>query len=156
MQRNYIGTTSLDAELSLLMANLARVRSGHFVYDPYCGTAGTLVAAAAFGARVLGADLYMPALRGQLRTRCGPSARNQPEKQGINETFQQYGLPEPVGRVHADSGRHLAFLRPCGFFDAIITDPPYGIREKPAAMDDEPLLSRLLPAEQQKDHVSAT
>ena len=42
-QRNYIGTTSLDAELSLLMANLARVRSGHFVYDPYCGTAGALV-----------------------------------------------------------------------------------------------------------------
>ena len=46
-KRNYIGTTSLDAELSLLMANLARVRPADLVYDPYCGTAGTLVAAAA-------------------------------------------------------------------------------------------------------------
>ena len=57
-RRNYIGTTSLDAELALLMANLARVRPHHLVShaprhaprhatrhapratrcDPYCGT----------------------------------------------------------------------------------------------------------------------
>ena len=37
-KRNYIGTTSLDAELSLIMANLARVRSNDLVYDPFCGT----------------------------------------------------------------------------------------------------------------------
>ena len=71
-KRNYIGTTSLDAELSLLMANLARVRPHDLVYDPYCGTAGTLVAAGAFGARVLGCDLYLPAIKGELRTRSGP------------------------------------------------------------------------------------
>jgi tRNA G10 N-methylase Trm11 len=72
-KRNYIGTTSLDAELSLLMANLARVRPNDIVYDPFCGTAGTLVAAGAFGAPVLGCDLHLPALRGELRTRSGPS-----------------------------------------------------------------------------------
>ena len=45
-KRNYIGTTSLDAELSLVMANLGQVRAHDLVYDPYCGTASTLVAAA--------------------------------------------------------------------------------------------------------------
>ena len=82
----YIGTTSLDAELSLLMANMARVRAADLVYDPYCGTAGTLVAAGAFGARVLGCDLHAPALRGQLRTRSGPSKLRQAESQGIPQT----------------------------------------------------------------------
>ena len=55
-----LGTTSLDAELALVMANLARVSPGDLVFDPYCGTAGTLVGAAHFGARVLGSDLFAP------------------------------------------------------------------------------------------------
>ncbi|KAL1496130.1 hypothetical protein AB1Y20_014751 [Prymnesium parvum] len=155
-KRNYIGTTSLDAELSLVMANLARVRRGQLVYDPYCGTAGCLVAAAAFGARVLGADLFLPVLRGKLRTRSGPSALTQPQEQGIGLTFAQYGLPPPAGLLHADSGRHLCCLRAAPLFDAIVTDPPYGIREKPAAMDDAPLLERLLPEAQREGHVPRT
>ena len=157
-KRNYIGTTSLDAELSLLMANMARIRSADFVYDPYCGTAGTLVAAAAFGARVVGCDLNLPALRGELRTRSGPSKLNQPEVQGIPETFGQYNLPLPIDRLHGDSGAHLAFLRPSsrGIFDAILTDPPYGIREKPSEVADERLLARTLPAEHVESHVPRT
>ena len=149
-KRNYIGTTSLDAELSLVMANLARVGRTDLVYDPYCGTGSCLVAAAAFGARVQGADLFLPVLQGKLRTRCGPSALQQASDQGIAQTFSQYGFPCPVGTAHADSGRHLHFFRTAahGLFDAIITDPPYGIREKPAAMDDEPLIARLLPEDQ--------
>ena len=137
-KRNYIGTTSLDAELSLLMANLARVRAHDLVYDPYCGTAGTLVAAGAFGARVLGCDLHLPAIKGDLRTRSGPSKLKQAKVQGIPQTFAAYGLPLPVDRLHGDSGAALAFLRspPAsargggGLFEAIITDPPYGIRER--------------------------
>ena len=126
-KRNYIGTTSLDAELSLLMANLARVRRHGLVYDPYAGTFSTLVAAAAFGARVLGCDLHGPAIRGELRTRSGPSKARQPARQGIPETFDAYGLAPPVGRLHGDSGEHLSFFRggaAAGLFDAIITDPP--------------------------------
>jgi tRNA (guanine10-N2)-methyltransferase len=170
-KRNYIGTTSLDAELSLLMANLARVRPADLVYDPYCGTAGTLVAAAAFGARVLGCDLNLPALRGELRTRSGPSKLKQDAVQGIPHTFAAYGLPLPLGVIHGDSGAHLAFLRSPpggsstesggsgggggggGLFDAIITDPPYGIREKPSEVDDARLLSRTLPPAHAAGHV---
>ena len=181
-KRNYIGTTSLDAELSLLMANLARVRRNDLVYDPYCGTAGTLVAAGAFGARVLGCDLHLATIRGELRTRSGPSKLKQAKVQGIPETFAQYGLPPPIDRLHGDSGARLAFLRGCGassgggdgqsaepsgpsvlhpparggLFDAIITDPPYGIRERSSEVVDERLISRELPAELMEGHVART
>ena len=147
-KRNYIGTTSLDAELSLVMANLAQVRTHDVVYDPYCGTASTLVAAAHFGARVVGSDLYVPVLKGKLRTRSGPSAKNQPAKQGIGETFAQYGLPPPLALVHADNDVDLPPFRVVpgggGLFDAIITDPPYGVREMSAKLDDAPLTQRTL------------
>ena len=183
-KRNYIGTTSLDAELSLLMANLARVRPNDIVYDPFCGTAGTLVAAGAFGARVLGCDLHLPALRGELRTRSGPSKLMQAAKQGIPETFAAYGVPPPIDRIHGDSGAHLSFLRlPAAdaeaegartnassmvgtstapnvaaslrpaLFEAIITDPPYGIREKPAEVADERFTNRELPESVMDSHV---
>ena len=157
--RNYIGTTSLDPELSLVMANLARLRQHDLVYDPYCGTAGTLVAAAAFGARVLGCDLHGPAIRGQLRTRSGPGKQSwDAAVQGIPETFAAYGLLPPVALIQGDSGAHLAFLRavPGGLFDAIITDPPYGIREKPAEVADEKLLSRAIEEHHLASHVPKT
>ena len=42
--------------------------------------------------------------------------------------FQQYGLGPPVGLLRADA--HLPPLRECsqGFLDAIVCDPPYGVR----------------------------
>ena len=56
-KRIYIGTTSMDAELSAVMANLALAGEGKLCMDPFCGTGSVLVALAASGAEVLGADL---------------------------------------------------------------------------------------------------
>ncbi len=36
-KRNYIGTTTMDAELSLIIANQAMARSGTLVFDPFAG-----------------------------------------------------------------------------------------------------------------------
>lgn len=47
--RKFIGNTSMDATLSLLMANQAMVKQGDLVYDPFVGTGSLLVAAAKFG-----------------------------------------------------------------------------------------------------------
>jgi hypothetical protein len=41
--------TSLPSDLSLLMCNLARVRVGHVILDPFVGTGSTLIAAALVG-----------------------------------------------------------------------------------------------------------
>lgn len=36
-QRKMIGNTSMDPELSLIMANMGRVVPGSFVFDPFAG-----------------------------------------------------------------------------------------------------------------------
>lgn len=82
-KRQYLGTTSMDAELSLISANMAHVRPdstpftsphlylsspqirpGSVFFDPFAGTGSFLVAGAAFGARVLGGDIDITVLRG--------------------------------------------------------------------------------------------
>lgn len=50
--RKFIGNTSMDATLSLLMANQAMVKQGDLVYDPFVGTGSLLVAAAKFGGTI--------------------------------------------------------------------------------------------------------
>lgn len=37
-KRAYLGTTSMDAELSLVMANMALARPNSLIYDPFVGT----------------------------------------------------------------------------------------------------------------------
>ena len=37
-KRKFISNTSMDAELSLIMANLAKVKENDIVYDSFCGS----------------------------------------------------------------------------------------------------------------------
>lgn len=48
-KRLYLGPTSLDPSLAIIMANMAGVRRGHLAFDPFAGTASILVALAHFG-----------------------------------------------------------------------------------------------------------
>jgi tRNA (guanine10-N2)-methyltransferase len=41
-KRAYLGTTSMDAELSLISANMARARKGMLIIDPFVGTGSFL------------------------------------------------------------------------------------------------------------------
>lgn len=50
--RKFIGNTSMDPQLSLLMANQALAGKGDLVFDPFVGSGSLLVAAAKFGAYV--------------------------------------------------------------------------------------------------------
>ena len=56
-KRIYIGNTSMEAELSLIMANQAMVAPGKLVYDPFVGTGSMLYTSAFFGSRVMGSDI---------------------------------------------------------------------------------------------------
>eukprot|EP00826_Nyctotherus_ovalis_P056822 TRINITY_DN774_c0_g1_i7.p1 TRINITY_DN774_c0_g1~~TRINITY_DN774_c0_g1_i7.p1 ORF type:complete len:235 (+),score=43.29 TRINITY_DN774_c0_g1_i7:142-846(+) len=47
--RAYLGPTTTDHELAVLMANQALVREGSFVYDPFCGTCGLLLLCTHYG-----------------------------------------------------------------------------------------------------------
>lgn len=57
----------MDAQLSLLMANQAKVKDGDVVLDPFVGTGSLLVAAAQFGGYVLGTDIDYLMLHGRTR-----------------------------------------------------------------------------------------
>ncbi|XP_034116558.1 tRNA (guanine(10)-N2)-methyltransferase homolog [Drosophila albomicans] len=126
-QRKFIGNTSMDAQLSLLMANQALVKDGDLVFDPFVGTGSLLVSAAKFGGYVLGADIDFM----MLHARCRPSRITQKVREkdeSIRANLKQYGCAERyMDVVVADFSCPLwhKSMR----FDSIITDPPYGIRE---------------------------
>ncbi|XP_041418095.1 tRNA (guanine(10)-N2)-methyltransferase homolog isoform X1 [Xenopus laevis] len=56
-KRHFIGNTSMDAGLSFIMANHARVKPNDVVFDPFVGTGGLLVSSAHFGAYVCGTEI---------------------------------------------------------------------------------------------------
>lgn len=64
-KRKYLGTTSMDAELSLVMANQALAAPGKLVYDPFVGTGSFLFTCAHFGAYTLGSDIDGRQIRGK-------------------------------------------------------------------------------------------
>jgi tRNA (guanine10-N2)-methyltransferase len=115
-QRKYLGPTSMDAELSFVMTNLGQVKAGHIVFDPFVGTGSILLSAALRGAYCVGTDIDIRVLRGR-------SAR-----ENIITNFQQFHLPRPE-LIRSDNGLyHRHFHGTNSFYDAILCDPPYGIR----------------------------
>jgi tRNA (guanine10-N2)-methyltransferase len=129
-KRKYIATTSMDAELSLVTANLALAAAGKLCYDPFMGTGSFPLACAHFGACVFGSDLDGRSVRGK-------KGRN------VLSNFQQYSTSSQyLGGFVADLTNTP--LRSERSLDAILCDPPYGVREglkvlgshKPALQDE--------------------
>lgn len=132
-KRHYISTTSMDAELALLTANIALAATGKLFYDPFMGTGGFPVACAHFGAVVFGSDIDGRSIRGT-----GGSARKgQVGKKDVGGNFKQYDLESRYlgGFVSDLTNTPLRLLQHSndstngGYLDGIVCDPPYGIRE---------------------------
>jgi len=125
--RKFIGNTSMDPQLSLIMANQALVEPNSIVYDPFVGSGSLLVAAAHFGAYVWGIDINYLMLHGKAKpTRCKQNKREKGENVAAN--LRQYSLhSQYMDVLVADSSQPM--WRDGFKLDAIITDPPYGIRE---------------------------
>ncbi|XP_076923000.1 uncharacterized protein LOC143584979 [Bidens hawaiensis] len=115
--RGYLGPTAMDAEVAFLMANQAQAGPGKLVYDPFVGTGSILIAAAHFGAFTMGGDIDIRVVRDGRGPDCN-----------VWSNFKQYGLQMPVSLLRADN--NLPPWRPGlkEIFDAIICDPPYGVR----------------------------
>ncbi|KAK6495316.1 hypothetical protein TWF481_003341 [Arthrobotrys musiformis] len=121
-KRNYIGTTSMDAELSLVTANMALVSPGKLTYDPFVGTGSFAVACAHFGGISFGSDIDGRMIRG---SKPGKSLRSNFEQYKIMDRFGDMFVSDltnsPLGRYGGQKNEQI--------FDAIICDPPYGVRE---------------------------
>ncbi len=128
-KRLFIGNTSMDPQLSLLMANLAQVQSDRLVFDPFVGTGSILLAAAAFGGHVLGSDIDFLMMHARTKpSRVGQKKRKSDES--FKGNFEQYNLESKLVDVIVGDASALPWRRDIhGLFDVIVTDPPYGIRE---------------------------
>ena len=116
-KRSYIATTSMDAELSLVTANMALSRPGTLAYDPFMGTGSFPLACAHFGAVVFGSDLDGRSIRGK-------------RGRSVMGNFEQYSIaPHYLGGFIADLTNTPLCPPHQAFLDAIICDPPYGVRE---------------------------
>ena len=132
-KRCFIGNTSMDPQLSFLMTNLACVRTGSLMLDPFCGTGSLMLCAARFGAHVVGTDIDYLTLHARTkpsRVNCG---KKRSSDESLRRNFIQVGGKKLeskfLGVIVADAS-NPPYHKDLGLmFDAIITDPPYGIRE---------------------------
>lgn len=156
--RRYLGPTSMDTEVAMLMCAQGLVGPGKLVFDPFAGTGSILQAAASRGAMVMGADIDVRVLRDGKDDACALKAarvrRRRPaplhaaaaeaeaeaeearaeepagevERVNVWTNFRDARLPLPLALLHAD----LAALpfRPglVGWLHAVVCDPPYGVR----------------------------
>ncbi|KAG6682501.1 hypothetical protein I3842_13G145200 [Carya illinoinensis] len=148
--RTYLGPTAMDAEIAFLMANQALATPGKLVYDPFVGTGSILIAAAHFGAMTMGADIDIRVVRDGRGPDCN-----------VWSNFKQYGLPMPVALLRADN--NLPPWRPGlkEIFDAIICDPPYGVRAGGRKSGGRKLLKGTVdpytvPDDKRTDHIPST
>lgn len=119
-KRRYISTTSMDAELSLVTANMAHAGPGRLFYDPFVGTGSFCVAAAHFGALTCGSDIDPRSFRGRERKKGDPI--------GLASNFKQYGTESKFVDAFTSDLTNTPLLQR-QFLDGIICDPPYGVRE---------------------------
>jgi len=119
-KRHYIGNTTMDAELSLVTANLAHAAPGKLIYDPFAGTGSFLITSSHFGATTFGSDIDGRALRGK-------------KDRSLLLNFHQYKLVSKFGDTFVSDLTNTPLREVPGVnkrvFDAIVCDPPYGVRE---------------------------
>ncbi|KAI5303592.1 hypothetical protein KEM56_007388 [Ascosphaera pollenicola] len=128
-KRNYISTTSMDAELTLITANMALAAPGKLFYDPFVGTGSFCVAMAHFGAHTLGSDIDGRSFRGSGKQRHKADAKTPTSPIGLVSNLQQYGLEGRFVECFTSDLTNTPLLAERPFLDGIICDPPYGIRE---------------------------
>ncbi|KAK0404385.1 hypothetical protein QR680_017433 [Steinernema hermaphroditum] len=132
-ERVYIGNTTMDPELAFIQSNIVKAGVGSLVLDPFCGTGGLVLPAAHFGSAVFGTEInYMIAKAKGKSARQG--VKYLTEKESLRANFDQYDTTQMFqSLLIADASHHgLWHLQNCssGIFDALIADPPYGVREK--------------------------
>ncbi|GHJ88048.1 hypothetical protein NliqN6_4450 [Naganishia liquefaciens] len=115
-ERKFYGNTSMESEMSLLMAGQTLSDNGKIIYDPFAGTGSLLYTCAHWGSYVMGSDIDGRQMRG--KDKSGP---------GVFRAAQQYGIRDKMlDCLTFDVTRNP--WRRGELLDAIITDPPYGVR----------------------------
>jgi tRNA (guanine10-N2)-dimethyltransferase len=119
-RRPFTHPSNLTPKLAVCMLNLARVKVGQVVLDPFCGAGSILMECEHMGGHSLGVDIARRMVRG--------SGRN----------LKWIGGAQ-LGLIQGD-----ARCLPIREVDAIVTDPPYGLLSSTHGERPERLYSSLL------------
>lgn len=127
-KRQYIGNTSMESEMSVVMATMALAGPSKFVYDPFAGTGSMLYACSMLGAFSFGSDIDGRMMRGR---------QDKPGGRGIALSAKQYGLTGRILDTITFDMTHSPWRTPFrdggggGIFDAIVTDRTCGRLTQP-------------------------
>lgn len=124
-QLPYRRPVSLPPRLGRVAVNLARLRPGFRVVDPFCGTGALLIEAAVLGGRCTGVDRDPSMVRGTLRN------------------FAHVGRSVDGVRIGDAADAFPPTERET--WDAIVTDPPYGRQSGSGGEEPGALVPRCLP-----------
>ena len=119
-------SAAMPPKMARCMVNLARLKAGDLVLDPFCGTGSFLVEAGLIGCRIIGSDIKRRMIEG--------SAKN----------LSACGV-EPEGLFIADA--RVPPL-PSNSIDCIVTDPPYGTSTTTLGMRTSEVFESFLSAAQ--------
>ncbi|XP_065844049.1 tRNA (guanine(10)-N2)-methyltransferase homolog [Oscarella lobularis] len=154
-KRRYIGNTSMDTTLSFLMANQAKVKPGQLVLDPFVGTGSVLIACACYGAHVVGADIDRKILHGWGKTSRAAGPKTRGPNDNLYMSMKQYGLEARYVDVLTADAARPAWTQRSPLFDAIVTDPPYGVREGSKKIGSKKSQINTVADEYKADHIPA-
>ena len=115
---------SLPPKLARAAANLARIRRGDRVLDPFLGTGALLAEAGLLGAKLYGIDRDAEMVRGAIRN--------------------LEHLEVPVESLIVGDAGEAEFEPAAIGFDALLTDPPYGRSSATGGEDVNRLVERVL------------
>jgi tRNA (guanine10-N2)-dimethyltransferase len=120
-KRPFFYPGSMSPKLARGMSNLARVKKGSIVLDPFCGTGGILIEAGIIGAKVIGIDIDEKMVEG---TKRNLEYCNIDDYEVLQGDARYIKLPYNV--------------------DAIVTDPPYGISASTAGVESKKIYEESL------------
>lgn len=121
-KRPYFHPGAILPRISRACVNLTRVRPGERFLDPFCGTGGFLIEAGLIGVGVHGFDIDAEAVH------------------GCRKNLDEYGIKH---NVEVKDAMELEYK---DHFDAVATDPPYGISASTKGLGLEELYARTLRA----------
>ncbi len=119
-KRPYFRPGAILPRISRTLVNLTRVGPGERFLDPFCGTGGFLIEAGLIGAEVHGFDIDAQAVH------------------GCRKNLEHFGIDYNVEVKDAME------LRYKDHFDAVATDPPYGISASTKGLGLEELYAKTL------------
>ncbi len=150
-KRSFIHTTTMSADRAILMSNLGKVSRGSSVLDPFCGSGGLLLSSALLGSKTVGSDIDVELIFHKDSPLPFPSSSSRPlrgvELVSYEDPFVELSVDSPtiveIDILSPDAIDQYLSANQGHLYNAMVTDPPYGIRESQSQMGDLRICSRL-------------